>query len=73
MDKKVVKRSLFSYVILFGVIIGIFFFINVLNTKVNELTYNELLKLLENQNGAPSSESSEHVHAAIRLLGNLFF
>ena len=33
----------------------------------------ELLKLLENQNGAPSSESSEHVHAAIRLLGNLFF
>jgi len=49
MDKKVVKRSLFSYIILFGVIIGIFFFINVLNTKVNELSYNELLKLLEDK------------------------
>ena len=49
MDKKVVKRSLFSYIILFGVIIGMFFFINVLNTKVNDLTYNELLKALEDK------------------------
>ena len=48
MDKKVVKRSLFSYISLFLVIIGIFYFINILNTKVNTLTYSEFLKELEN-------------------------
>ena len=47
MDKKVVKRSLFSYVVLFIVILGIFYFMNVLNTKVNDLTYSEFLKHLE--------------------------
>ena len=48
MDKKVVKKSLFSYIILFAVILGIFYFMNVLNTKVNDLTYSEFLKELEN-------------------------
>ena len=48
MDKKVVKRSAFSYVILALIIIGIFYFMNILNTKVNELTYSEFLTKLEN-------------------------
>ena len=43
MNKKVVKRSLFSYIFLFIVILGVFYFINLLNTKVNELTYSEFL------------------------------
>ena len=48
MDKKVVKRSIFSYIFLFIVILGVFYFINVLNTKVNKLTYSEFLTELEN-------------------------
>ena len=48
MDKKVVKRSLFSYIFLFIVILGVFYFINVLNTKVNNLNYSEFLTNLEN-------------------------
>ena len=48
MDRRVVKRSLFSYIFLFIVIIGIFYFVNVLNTKVNNLTYSEFLNELEN-------------------------
>ena len=48
MDKKVVKRSLFSYIFLFAIILGVFYFINVLNTKVNDLTYSEFLTELDN-------------------------
>ena len=47
MDKKVVKRSIFSYILLAVVILGIFYFMNTLNTKVNTLTYSEFLKDLE--------------------------
>ena len=48
MDKKVVKRSLFSYIFLFAIILGVFYFINVLNTRVNDLTYSEFLDELDN-------------------------
>ena len=48
MDKRVVKRSLFSYVLLFIVIASVLFFMNTLNTKVNKLTYSEFLTQLEN-------------------------
>ena len=48
MDKRVVKRSLFSYIFLFAIILGVFYFINILNTKVNNLTYSEFLKELDN-------------------------
>ena len=48
MDKKVVKRSLFSYIFLFIVILGVFYFINILNTKINKLNYSEFLTELEN-------------------------
>ena len=47
MDKKVVKRSVLSYAFLFIVILGVFFFINMLNNKVNKLTYSEFLKELK--------------------------
>ena len=47
MDRKVVKRSLVSYIVLFAVIFGMFYFINILNTKVNKLTYSEFLNDLE--------------------------
>ena len=48
MDRKAVKRSLISYIFLFIVILGIFYFVNILNTKVNTLTYNEFLAELQN-------------------------
>ena len=48
MDKRVVKRSLFSYIFLFIVILGVLYFINILNTKINKLTYSEFLTELEN-------------------------
>ena len=44
MDKKTVKRSVFSYLGLAIVILGIFYFMNALNNKVNTLTYSEFLK-----------------------------
>ena len=47
MDKKTVKRSIFSYIGLAIVILGIFYFMNVLNNKVNTLTYSEFLKDLK--------------------------
>ena len=49
MDKKVVKRSIFSYILLAAVILGIFYFMNALNNKVNTLTYSEFLKDLEEE------------------------
>ena len=47
MQKKQVKRGLLSYIFLFIVILGIFYFVNALNTKINRLTYSEFLKALE--------------------------
>ena len=44
MDKKTVKRSVFSYLILAVIIMGIFYFMSALNNKVNTLTYSEFLK-----------------------------
>ena len=48
MDRKIVKRSLFSYVILFFIIVIVFNLMNILNTKVNRLSYSEFLNELEN-------------------------
>ena len=46
MDKKVVKRSVFSYLFLAIIIISVLWFMEALNTKVNELSYSEFLKKL---------------------------
>jgi len=46
MDKKVVKRSIFSYIFLFIIVLGIFYFINMSDSKINKLTYNEFLQQL---------------------------
>jgi cell division protease FtsH len=48
MDKRMVKRSVVSYIILFAVIFGMFYFMNTLNTKTNKLTYSEFLNELGN-------------------------
>ena len=47
MAKKTVKRGIFSYIFLALVIAGIFWFMNALNNKVNELSYTEFLSELE--------------------------
>ena len=48
-DKKTVKRGLLPYLFISLIIIGIFYFVNVMNTNVKVLTYNEVknLSLLE--------------------------
>ena len=48
MNKKTVKKSALSYLFLFIVIIGVMYLINVLNTKVNELSYSEFIQKMEN-------------------------
>ena len=47
MNKKSVKKSIFSYVLLILFIIGIFYLVNVMNQKVNYLTYDEFIKKLD--------------------------
>ena len=47
MNKKTVKKSALSYLFLFIVIIGIMYFLNVLNKKVNELSYSEFMQTME--------------------------
>ena len=48
MNKKTVKKSALSYLFLFIVIIGVMYLINVLNTKVNQLSYSEFIQKMEN-------------------------
>ena len=43
MNKKVVKKSIISYVLLAIVILGVIYFFNVLNKKVNDLSYSEFI------------------------------
>ena len=47
MNKKTVKKSALSYLFLFIVIIGVMYLINVLNTKVNKLSYSEFVQKME--------------------------
>ena len=47
MNKKVVKKSIFSYILLALIIFGVIYFFTVLNKKVNELSYSELIKSME--------------------------
>ena len=48
MNKKVVKKSLFSYILLAAVIVGVIYFFNVLNRKVNDLSYSEFINAMNN-------------------------
>ena len=47
MNKKVVKKSIFSYVLLALVIFGVIYFFTVLNKKVNDLSYSQLIKSMD--------------------------
>ena len=47
MNKKTVKKSALSYLFLFIVIIGVMYLINILNTKVNKLSYSEFVQKME--------------------------
>ena len=46
MNKKVVKKSIFSYILLAVVILGVIYFFNVLNKKVNDLSYSEFINAM---------------------------
>ena len=48
MKKKVVKKSIISYILLALVILGVLYVFNVLNRKVNNLSYSELIKAMNN-------------------------
>lgn len=47
MSKKTVKKSIFSYILLALLIFGVIYFFTVLNKKVNDLTYSELMKAMD--------------------------
>ena len=49
-DKKTVKRGLLPYLFISLIIIGIFYFVNVMNTNVKVLTYNEFINELKESN-----------------------
>ena len=49
MSKKTVKKSIFSYILLALLIFGVIYFFTVLNKKVNDLTYSELMKAMDNK------------------------
>ena len=46
MNKKVVKKSIVSYILLAVVILGVIYFFNVLNKKVNDLSYSEFVNAM---------------------------
>ncbi len=50
MNKKVVKRGLLPYLFLIIIIMAVFYFFNVMNQKVNVLTYDEFMKDMKNGN-----------------------
>ncbi len=49
-DKKTVKKGLLPYLFITLIIISIFYFVNVLNSSVNVLTYDEFVNELDNNN-----------------------
>ncbi len=48
MNKNTVKKGILPYLFLVLIIFGVYYLFNVLNQKVNVLTYNELTEVLEN-------------------------
>ncbi len=44
MNKKNIKRGLLPYLFLFLVLLGVMFFVNTMNNKVNMITYDEFMK-----------------------------
>ena len=47
-DKKTIKKGLLPYLFLVLIILGIFYYFNVSNVKVNKLTYDEFIETLDN-------------------------
>lgn len=48
MNKKTIRRGLFPYLIIGVIMIGILFFVNLVNTKINYISYDEFVKNIEN-------------------------
>ncbi len=48
MNKKEIKKGIVPYVVLIVIMIGVIYFFNVLNVKVNNLTYDKFLSSLNN-------------------------
>ena len=50
MDKKIIKRGLLPYLFVVLAMLGIFYFANIANKKVEELSYNEFITELNSGN-----------------------
>ena len=50
MNKKIVKRTAMSYVMIAIIMAGILYFVSVMNRKVNFITYNEFMSEMEKSN-----------------------
>ena len=44
MNKKNIKKGLLPYLFLFLILMGVMFFLNSMNSKVNVITYDEFMK-----------------------------
>ena len=49
MKKKSIRKNAFSYIFLGIVILGVIYFVNVLNKKVNKLSYTEFKEAMINE------------------------
>ena len=49
MNKKEVKKGLLPYLVLFIVMLGILYFFNLSNTKVNQFTYDQFITHMDNK------------------------
>lgn len=52
MNKKTLKRTVMSYVLIGLIMVGILYFVSVMNKKVNFITYDEFMNEMENNNVA---------------------
>ncbi|MDO4963078.1 MAG: ATP-dependent zinc metalloprotease FtsH [bacterium] len=71
LNKKTVKRSVFSYIFLFLVLAGIVYFVNILNTKVNKLSYSEFVDELQNKNVSELTITPNSSQGIYSLTGKL--
>ena len=47
LDKKTIKKGLLPYLFIFIIMLGVFYYFNVTNTKKNDFTYDEFMEKLD--------------------------
>ena len=71
MNKKVMKKSLFSYILLALVIFGVIYFFTIMNKTVNNLSYSELMKAMDKKEIAELTITPNNGAGVYELTGKL--